>query len=55
MSERADDGGLPDTLEAFLEAAERVTCRKCGEDVHERYAEDGVCVGCKYDDGGRDA
>jgi hypothetical protein len=54
MSERADDSGLPDTLEEFVEAAEHVTCSGCGEDVHERYVEDGKCVGCRYGSGGHD-
>lgn len=46
------DGGLPDTLEGFIEAAETMACDRCGDDVHERYVENGVCVGCRY--GGRD-
>jgi len=54
IDEFVADGDLPNTLEGFIEAAERVTCRECGEDVHERYAEDAVCVGCQYGGGGRD-
>ena len=54
MSERSDSGGLPDTLEEFIEASEERTCESCGEDLHQRYIEDGVCVGCQYG-GGRDA
>jgi hypothetical protein len=48
MSERADTGGLPDTLDGFIKAAEQRTCECCEEDVHKRYIEDGLCVGCRH-------
>jgi hypothetical protein len=58
MSERTDSGGLPDTLDGFIEAAEQRTCERCEDEVHKRYIEDGLCVGCRHspavEDGGRD-
>ena len=48
------DGGLPDTLEGFVEAAKRVTCDGCGDEVHKRYTKRGRCVGCRYRSGGLD-
>lgn len=54
MSKRPGSAELPDTLEEFVKASEHRTCQRCGDAVHPRYLEDGVCVGCQYG-GGRDA
>lgn len=50
MSDSNEEQSLPDTLEEFVEAADRkdkLVCDTCGEPVERQYIQDGECVGCR--------
>lgn len=54
MSKRPPGTGLPDTFGEFIKASELSNCPRCGDAVHPRYIENGVCVGCRYGGGRSD-
>lgn len=50
MSDSNEEQSLPDTLEEFVDVAEKkeqLACDTCGELVERRYLQDGECVGCR--------